>query len=72
MINMRLINKNNKKASSTVEYATMFLFVVLALTTFFFFFKSAVAGKWKSGFDVFGFGRQFDAKNSTVTSPFIK
>lgn len=69
---MRLMTKKNIKASSTIEYAVMFVFVVLALTTFFFFLKSSVSGKWKSGFDVFGFGRQCDATNSTVTSPFTK
>jgi len=67
-----IFNRLNKKASSIIEYAAIFVLVATALTTFYFFLKSSVSGKWKSGFDVFGYGRQYDVNNTTQTSDFLK
>ena len=53
-----------KKASSIMEFVMVFLVVMGAMLIFQNAFGRAIAGRWRSVGDSFGFGRQYSAKRT--------
>ncbi len=61
---VRLIARNNKrsKASSTIEYITLVVFIWSALYVFRGYIFRGLSGKWREAGDLFGKGRQYDPR----------
>jgi len=52
---------SKKSGFSILEYSLLVVVVLAALLAMQIYFKRALAGRWKSSIDTFGFGRQYDS-----------
>lgn len=57
------------RGQSMIEYAVLVAVVIATLLGMSIYTKRALAGKWKSVGDTFGYGRQYDPHVTKVTEP---
>ena len=54
-----------RRATSTLEYALLLVVIMMAFFISQKYIVRGFAGRWKDVGDTFGFGRQYDPKNTT-------
>lgn len=52
--------KQQKRATSILEYCVTVAVVVFALVGFQIYLKRAICGRWRQSVDTFGYGRQYN------------
>ncbi|MGE5309372.1 MAG: hypothetical protein ACM3OC_09825 [Deltaproteobacteria bacterium] len=58
----------NDRGFSTLEYACLVSAILIGLISMGVYYRRSLEGKWKAGFDTFGYGRQYDPKSPVTSS----
>ena len=58
----------NKRASYLIEYTLFIVIVIAALIGVQVYVKRALCGRWRSGADVFGQGKQYEPNVTQITT----